>query len=151
MSPLEPGDHALFQKEDAAAPVTDAPCLYPTVPVTPVTTLDMLAADLQFVSAAKQLPPDWLSADWEFTRDGIPWDGLTLREVYAPADGSEGWAVVYLPSDADGNMSGETQLLRGIWTIKRKGHNFERNRKPKLDKAQEYVDRADQLSEVPCG
>lgn len=87
------------------------------IDVTPITTLEKLAAEEKFVSVPLNLPVDWVATDWIFKNNGVEMSNSYLTEVYAPGD-ENGWAVVYV-DDAEGGHTGETMLIRGIWTIER--------------------------------
>ncbi len=82
-----------------------------------IETLQSLAAEGKFVSATHCLPSDWIAAEWKFFYDGFPCEGKNLVEVFAP-DNDYGWAVAYI-KNADGEHTGETELIRGNWTIER--------------------------------
>ncbi len=82
--------------------ITAAGSALALVPLGPIpglaslTTLEQLAAEGKYVSAANHLPLDWASAQWEFSLDGVVQDHIKemmIQEVYAPGDDT-GWAVV---------------------------------------------------------
>ena len=117
--------------------------------VASIETLESLAAEGKFLSVSHSLPRDWNTAEWKFTCNGVEQPSLNLVEVFAPGT-DYGWAVAYVV-EANGDHLGRTTLIRGHWTIERLNHNTQRTPETDDERSQEYIDRADQLSEAPIG
>ena len=91
--------------------------------LTPLVTLDKLAAQGLFVSVPLNLPHDIHHVDWTILFDGEPCS-KSITEVYAPGDDT-GWAVCYKPGD-NNEHTGETELIHGHWQLVRGAHDFSR-------------------------
>ncbi len=76
-------------------------------------TLAKLAARGMFASVLLNMPPDVCNGDITTYLNGVSTKHGVL-EVYAPGD-ETGWAVVC----KDGNHTGETELIYGVWTLHR--------------------------------
>lgn len=92
---------------------SDNECVIPGL--TPVVTLESLAAEGKFASVEKQLPIDIHASDFKFTLDGEAFDGF-VAEIYAPGDDT-GWAVVYEKHQS--GQSHKQKLVRGDWRFEK--------------------------------
>ena len=104
-----------------ALPVTAAP-----VPnLTPVVTLERLAAESKFASVELSLPIDVCTTEFRFTLNGKPYTEFMIKEIYAPGDDT-GWAVIYTPIRDD--MVHRTRVVYGNWGLHRIGCDTSRGR-----------------------
>ena len=94
------------------------PPAHPIPSLTPVETLEKLAAEGRYASVLHDLPfnvssPEW---EWRFTLNGEPFGG-SVAEIYAPGDDS-GWATVYLNS-VDKRTGKDLEVIHGNWSFER--------------------------------
>lgn len=88
--------------------------------LTPVVTLGQLATEGKYANAELTIPGDIddPTREWQFRLNGgLLEDGRFIKEIYAPGDHT-GWAVLYIKRTGD-HHTGETELVRGRWTIRR--------------------------------
>ncbi len=83
--------------------------------LTPIVTLERLAAEGKYLSVAHHLPHDHTQQDFTFFYNGKEIDKLRyFIEMYAPGDDT-GWAVLYGKDHSDRQY--DLEVIRGNWSF----------------------------------